>query len=29
MIFIADKSFAKIKQTIRTLTPRRSPRPLT
>jgi RNA-directed DNA polymerase len=29
MIFIADKPFAKIKQTIRTLTPRRSPRPLT
>jgi RNA-directed DNA polymerase len=29
MIFIADKSFAKIKQTIRSLTPRRSPRPLT
>jgi RNA-directed DNA polymerase len=29
MTFIAEKSFAKIKQTIRTLTPRRSPRPLT
>ena len=28
MTFISDKAFAKIKQTIRTLTPRRSPRPL-
>jgi RNA-directed DNA polymerase len=28
MVFISDKSFATIKQTIRTLTPRRSPRPL-
>ena len=27
MTFIADKAFAKIKQTIRNLTPRRSPRP--
>jgi RNA-directed DNA polymerase len=27
--FIAEKSFAKIKQTIRNLPPRRSPRPLT
>jgi RNA-directed DNA polymerase len=29
MVFIADKAFMKIKQTIRSLTPRRSPRPLT
>ena len=29
MVFIADKAFASIKQTIRNLTPRRSPRPLT
>lgn len=29
MTFIADKAFATIKQTIRNLTPRRSPRPLT
>ena len=29
MVFIADKAFTKIKQTIRALTPRRSPRPLT
>jgi RNA-directed DNA polymerase len=29
MTFIAEKSFARIKQTIRNLTPRRSPRPLT
>ena len=29
MTFIAGKAFAKIKQTIRTLVPRRSPRPLT
>lgn len=29
MVFIADKAFMKIKQTIRDLTPRRSPRPLT
>jgi RNA-directed DNA polymerase len=28
MTFIADKAFASIKQTIRNLTPRRSPRPL-
>ena len=28
MVFISEKSFAKIKQTIRNLTPRRSPRPL-
>jgi RNA-directed DNA polymerase len=28
MVFIADKAFTKIKQTIRNLTPRRSPRPL-
>lgn len=28
MVFIADKAFAKIKQTIRNLIPRRSPRPL-
>jgi RNA-directed DNA polymerase len=28
MVFIADKAFASIKQTIRNLTPRRSPRPL-
>jgi RNA-directed DNA polymerase len=28
MVFIGEKSFAKIKQTIRNLTPRRSPRPL-
>lgn len=29
MTFIADKAFARIKQTIRALVPRRSPRPLT
>lgn len=29
MTFIADKAFRSIKQTIRSLTPRRSPRPLT
>ena len=29
MVFIADKAFKAIKQTIRNLTPRRSPRPLT
>lgn len=29
MVFISDKSFMKIKQTLRALTPRRSPRPLT
>src|SRR5581483_2525552 len=29
MVFIADKAFTSIKQTIRNLTPRRSPRPLT
>jgi RNA-directed DNA polymerase len=29
MVFIADKAFASIKQSIRALTPRRSPRPLT
>jgi len=29
MVFIADKAFSRIKATIRTLTPRRSPRPLT
>src|SRR5690348_14117030 len=29
MVFIADKAFTAIKQTIRNLTPRRSPRPLT
>ena len=28
MVFITDKAFTKIKQTIRELTPRRSPRPL-
>ena len=29
MVFIADKAFSRIKATIRNLTPRRSPRPLT
>jgi len=29
MVFIADKAFTRIKQAIRNLTPRRSPRPLT
>lgn len=29
MVFISDKAFARIKQTIRALTPRRSPRPMT